>query len=45
MAAVANDLGFDGVDLSVRPGGHVEPDNVETDLPKAIEALADNGLL
>jgi L-ribulose-5-phosphate 3-epimerase len=45
MAKVAADLGFDGLDLSVRPGGHVEPESVETDLPRAVEAMADKGLL
>jgi sugar phosphate isomerase/epimerase len=45
MANVVADLGFDGADLSVRPGGHVEPESVKTDLPKAIEALSDRGLL
>ncbi|MGB4958710.1 MAG: twin-arginine translocation signal domain-containing protein, partial [Saprospiraceae bacterium] len=32
---VAAELGFDGVDLTVRPKGHVLPENVKTDLPKA----------
>ena len=45
MARVAADLGYDGLDLTVRPGGHVEPDQVETDLPKAIDAMANAGLL
>lgn len=45
MARVAEDLGFDGLDLTVRPGGHVEPENVGKDLPRAIEAMADRGLL
>ncbi len=37
-------LGFDGADLTVRPGGQVLPENVETDLPKAISALRKNGI-
>ena len=45
MAKIVADLGFDGIDLSVRPGGHVEPDNVKRDLPKAVEAISDRGLL
>ena len=45
MAKVAADLGFDGLDLTVRPGGHVEPENVESDLPRAVEAMANAGLL
>jgi sugar phosphate isomerase/epimerase len=36
--------GLDGIDLTVRPGGHVEPDNVKTDLPKAVAAAKKNGL-
>ena len=43
MAKALADLGFDGADLTVRPGGHVLPENVESDLPKAVEALAKEG--
>ncbi|RRA99163.1 sugar phosphate isomerase/epimerase family protein [Larkinella rosea] len=39
LAEKAAELGFDGVDLTVRPNGHVRPERVETDLPKAVEAL------
>jgi sugar phosphate isomerase/epimerase len=39
VADVIADLGFDGVDLTVRPHGHVLPENVETDLPRAQEIL------
>jgi sugar phosphate isomerase/epimerase len=44
MAEAAADLGFDGVDLTVRPGGHVEPDRAEDDLPRAVEAIRHFGL-
>lgn len=44
MADVAAELGFDGVDLTVRPKGHVLPERVETDLPKAVEAIRKAGL-
>lgn len=37
-------LGFDGVDLTVRPGGHVLPERVEKDLPEAIRVIAGEGL-
>ena len=37
------ELGFDGADLTVRPGGHVLPENVEEDLPKATEAIRKAG--
>ncbi|CAG5004193.1 hypothetical protein DYBT9275_03317 [Dyadobacter sp. CECT 9275] len=39
MAEVARELGFDGIDLTVRPKGHVLPERVETDLPLAVEAM------
>lgn len=39
LAAVTADLGLDGVDLTVRPDGHVEPSRVREDLPKAVDAL------
>ncbi|WP_299550600.1 TIM barrel protein [Seonamhaeicola sp.] len=45
MAKVAKNLGFDGVDLTVRPGGHVEPQEVEEQLPKAVEAIRAEGLI
>jgi len=38
------DLGFDGVDLTVRPGGHVLPENVAEALPAAVRQLGDQGL-
>lgn len=38
------DLGFVGVDLTVRPGGHVLPENVRVDLPKAVKTLAERNL-
>jgi L-ribulose-5-phosphate 3-epimerase len=44
MASAAADLGFDGVDLTVRPDGHVLPGRVKTDLPKAVEAIRKAGL-
>lgn len=42
-AQVAAELGFDGLDLTVRPKGHVLPENVLTDLPKAILDIKDGG--
>jgi len=44
MAAAAKTIGFDGVDLTVRPGGHVLPERVQEDLPKAVEAIKKEGL-
>src|SRR6202789_1700471 len=43
-AAIARDIGFDGVDLTVRAGVHVLPDRLETDLPAAVEAVRRAGL-
>jgi len=37
-------LGFDGVDLTVRPGGHVLPENAATALPEAVRQLKEQGL-
>ncbi len=44
LARVVSESGFDGVDLSVRPGGHVEPASVDTDLPRVVETLAAKGV-
>jgi sugar phosphate isomerase/epimerase len=43
-AAVARDAGYDGVDFTVRAKGHVLPERVEEDLPKAVEAVRRAGL-
>jgi len=45
MAEAAAEMGFDGIDLTVRPNGHVLPERVESDLPKAIEAMRKFGLV
>lgn len=37
-------LGFRGVDLTVRPGGHVLPERVRTALPAAVRELRELGL-
>src|SRR6266545_676993 len=37
-------LGFDGVELTVRPNGHILPNNVAEDLPRAAEELRAAGL-
>lgn len=44
MADAAAEIGFDGVDLTVRPKGHVLPERVKDDLPKAVEAIRKAGL-
>lgn len=44
MSKVAKEIGFDGLDLTVRRKGHVLPENVERDLPKAVKAMQKHGL-
>ena len=44
MAIAAREMGFAGLDLTIRPGGHVEPENVERDLPRAVTAMRRQGL-
>lgn len=44
MAKTAADLGFAGVDLTVRKGGHVAPERVVNELPKAVALIRDAGL-
>ncbi|WP_221390765.1 sugar phosphate isomerase/epimerase [Dyadobacter sp. NIV53] len=43
MAEAAKEMGFDGIDLTIRPKGHVIPEKVETDLPMAVEAMKKAG--
>ena len=45
MAKTAKNIGFDGIDLTVRPDGHVLPENVNTDLPEAVDEIRKNGLI
>lgn len=45
MGVYAKDLGFDGIDLTVRKGGHVAPELAESLLPKAIEEITRSGLI
>ena len=44
LASTLRSMGFAGADLTTRPRGHVLPENVERDLPKAHEELAAEGL-
>jgi L-ribulose-5-phosphate 3-epimerase len=44
LAAAVKAAGADGVDLTVRDGGHVLPENVEHDLPRAAAAMRAEGL-
>ncbi len=40
---IAAELGFDGLDLTVRPKGHVLPENVSSDLPSALRDIKHSG--
>jgi sugar phosphate isomerase/epimerase len=46
VAAIAKEMGYDGVDLNVRPGGqgHVTPERVAQDLPPFVAAIRRNGI-
>jgi sugar phosphate isomerase/epimerase len=44
LAKACKSLGFDGVDLTVRKGGHVAPERAAEDLPKAVGAIREEGL-
>lgn len=44
LAQSAKQAGFGGIDLTVRPEGHVLPERAATDLPKAIAAIRAEGL-
>ena len=44
MSEAAAEMGFNGLDLTVRPEGHVLPDRVSEDLPNAVEAMKKYGL-
>ncbi|MGJ8744842.1 sugar phosphate isomerase/epimerase family protein [Polaribacter sp.] len=44
MSEASAAMGFDGLDLTVRRKGHVLPENVKDDLPKAVAAMKKHGL-
>jgi sugar phosphate isomerase/epimerase len=44
LGRTVRELGFAGVDLTVRPKGHVLPERVTEDLPRAVEALRKHGM-
>lgn len=45
LADFANKVGWQGVDLTVRKGGHIPPEEAETLLPKFIKVLRSHGQL
>ncbi|MBA3438582.1 MAG: sugar phosphate isomerase/epimerase [Pyrinomonadaceae bacterium] len=44
MAQTAAEIGFDGVDLTLRKGGHILPERAAQDLPKVAEIIRKAGL-
>ena len=44
LARAAAELGFDGIDLTVRKGGHVEPARVAQDLPPLVKSIRAHSL-
>lgn len=44
IAGLAVEMGVDGIEAPVRPQGHVEPGQVEVELPRLVEALKKQGL-
>lgn len=44
LARAAAEIGFDGVDLTVRAGGHVEPARAAEDLPQLVSVIRQQGL-
>lgn len=44
LAKTVKEIGFDGVDLTVRAAGHVLPERAAEDLPKAVTTIKAEGL-
>jgi L-ribulose-5-phosphate 3-epimerase len=44
LGMILKDLGFDGCNLAIVPGGHVPPEKASSDLMRAIEAVSGVGL-
>jgi L-ribulose-5-phosphate 3-epimerase len=44
LARAVKSLGFAGIDLTVRPGGHVAPERAAEDLPRFLKAVRDEGV-
>jgi sugar phosphate isomerase/epimerase len=44
LAQAASEVGFDGIDLTVRAGGHVDPSRAVQDLPPLVSMIRKQGL-
>ena len=44
LAACAAEIGFDGIDITVRKGGHVAPERARQELPKLVGIIRKQGL-
>ncbi|MEX2564608.1 MAG: sugar phosphate isomerase/epimerase family protein [Cyclobacteriaceae bacterium] len=44
LCQIVAETGFDGIELTVRPGGHVLPEKVEDDLPRVVEEAQKAGI-
>jgi len=44
LGRAVKDAGFEGVDLTVRPNGHVLPERAAEDLPRAVDAITAHGV-
>lgn len=45
LAEKIADIGFQGIEAPIRPGGHIEPRDVQRRLPELVKALAKRGLV
>lgn len=44
LARTASEIGFDGIDITVRSGGHVDPSRAAEDLPLLVSLIRKQGL-
>lgn len=44
LARAASEMGYDGIDITVRAKGHVEPETVRRDLPALVKIIRAQGL-
>ncbi|MDP6915360.1 MAG: sugar phosphate isomerase/epimerase, partial [Verrucomicrobiota bacterium] len=44
LADLIAELGFDGIEGTIRPGGQITPEQVPDELPKMVDALKKRGL-